>query len=93
MISDQSLNLSCSAQARFGHISLPDDRKQQDSIMKFLVKVAKHTINTSTKSRDEKMFSLAAMMIERSKSIESPSAVVQLKMWFEKIFGDLWRPR
>ena len=39
------------------------------------------------------MFSLAAMMIERSKSIESPSALVQLKMWFEKIFGDLKRPQ
>ena len=35
------------------------------------------------------VFNLAATMVERSNSIESPSVLVQLKMWFEKIFGDL----
>ena len=50
--------------------------------MKFSVKVHKGTkyMYMCTKLQDEKVLSLAVMVIEKSNSTESTSALVQLKM-------------
>ena len=57
--------------------------------MKILLKVNKGTINTCAKLGDEKVLCFAATMIKMSNSTEATSVLVQLKMWFEKISGDL----